>query len=150
MTLDYTLGRARDRRRSSSTSPTLCFGPSGSEKATAMTLNGWIQILVFCAIVVALVKPLGWYMTRVFNGERTFLSPVLRPVEIGLYRLRGRRASGASSTGLTYTRRHAALQPAGLPRPLLPSALPGRAALQSRGHGARSRRTSPSTPPPAS
>src|SRR5262249_6313166 len=38
---------------------------------------------------VALVKPLGWYMTRVFNGERTFLSPVLRPVEIGLYRLGG-------------------------------------------------------------
>jgi K+-transporting ATPase A subunit len=35
------------------------------------------------------VTPLGWYMTRVFNGERTFLSPVLRPVEIGLYRLGG-------------------------------------------------------------
>ena len=54
-----------------------------------MTLNGWIQILIFCAIVVALVKPLGWYMTRVFNGERTFLSPVLRPVETVLYRLAG-------------------------------------------------------------
>ena len=40
-----------------------------------MTLNGWIQIALFCAIVVALVKPLGCYMTRVFNGERTFLSP---------------------------------------------------------------------------
>ena len=37
----------------------------------------------------ALVKPLGWYMTAVFNGERTFLSPVLRPVETGLYRLGG-------------------------------------------------------------
>ena len=44
-----------------------------------MTLNGWIQIAIYCAIVVALVKPLGGYMTRVFNGERTFLSPVLRP-----------------------------------------------------------------------
>ena len=54
-----------------------------------MTLNGWIQIVFYCAIVVALVKPLGWYMTRVFNGDRTFLSPVLRPVEIGLYRLGG-------------------------------------------------------------
>jgi potassium-transporting ATPase potassium-binding subunit len=50
-----------------------------------MTLVGWIQILLYCAIVVALVKPLGWYMTRVFNGERTFLSPVLRPVEAALY-----------------------------------------------------------------
>jgi potassium-transporting ATPase potassium-binding subunit len=54
-----------------------------------MTVIGWIQILLFCAIVVALVKPLGWYMTRVFNGERTFLSPVLRPVEAGLYWISG-------------------------------------------------------------
>jgi potassium-transporting ATPase potassium-binding subunit len=50
-----------------------------------MTIIGWIQILLFCAIVVALIKPLGAYMTRVFNGERTFLSPVLRPVEAALY-----------------------------------------------------------------
>ncbi|MCC8957017.1 potassium-transporting ATPase subunit KdpA [Bradyrhizobium sp. Pear77] len=50
-----------------------------------MTVIGWIQIILFCAIVVALVKPLGWYMTRVFNGERTFLSPVMRPVERGVY-----------------------------------------------------------------
>jgi len=50
-----------------------------------MTVIGWIQIILFCAIIVALVKPLGWYMTRVFNDERTFLSPVLRPVEAGLY-----------------------------------------------------------------
>lgn len=54
-----------------------------------MTANGWIQIVVYCAIILALVKPLGWYMTRVFNGERTFLSPALRPVELGLYRLAG-------------------------------------------------------------
>ena len=54
-----------------------------------MTVNGWIQILIFCAIIVAQVKPLGWYMTRVFDGERTFLSPVLRPVEVGLYALGG-------------------------------------------------------------
>jgi K+-transporting ATPase ATPase A chain len=50
-----------------------------------MTAIGWIQILLFCAIIVALVKPLGWYMTRVFNGERTLLSPILRPVEVALY-----------------------------------------------------------------
>jgi K+-transporting ATPase ATPase A chain len=54
-----------------------------------MTIVGWIQILLFCAIVLALVKPLGGYMTRVFNGERTLLSPVLRPVERGLYWLGG-------------------------------------------------------------
>ena len=50
-----------------------------------MSVIGWIQIVLFCAIVAALVKPLGWYMTRVFSGERTFLSPVLRPVEAAIY-----------------------------------------------------------------
>ncbi len=50
-----------------------------------MTILGWTQIVLYCVIVVALVKPLGAYMTRVFNGERTFLSPVLRPIEAGLY-----------------------------------------------------------------
>jgi K+-transporting ATPase ATPase A chain len=54
-----------------------------------MTLIGWMQIVLYCAIVVALVKPLGWYMTHVFNGERTFMSPVLRPVETVLYRIGG-------------------------------------------------------------
>ncbi|MER9697760.1 potassium-transporting ATPase subunit KdpA [Mesorhizobium sp. M0146] len=54
-----------------------------------MTLNGWIQILVYCGIVVLLVKPLGGYMYRVFNGDRTFLSPILGPVERGLYRISG-------------------------------------------------------------
>ena len=67
-----------------------------------MTLNGWLQILIYCVIVVALVKPLGWYMTRVFSGERTFLSPVLRPVETGLYRLGGVDAS-REQDWLTYT-----------------------------------------------
>jgi K+-transporting ATPase ATPase A chain len=50
-----------------------------------MTVIGWIQIFLYCAIIIALVKPIGWYMTRVFNGERTLLSPILRPVEVGLY-----------------------------------------------------------------
>ncbi|KTS20537.1 potassium-transporting ATPase subunit A [Methylobacterium indicum] len=54
-----------------------------------MTLSGWLQIALFCAIVLALVKPLGLYMTRVFTGASTPLSPVLRPVERGLYRLAG-------------------------------------------------------------
>src|SRR3954453_23860370 len=50
-----------------------------------MTVIGWLQIILFCVIIVALTKPLGWYMTRVFNGERTFMSPVLRPIESGIY-----------------------------------------------------------------
>jgi K+-transporting ATPase ATPase A chain len=54
-----------------------------------MTAIGWIQIILYCAIIVALVKPLGGYMTRVFDGERTFLSPILRPVEAGLYWIGG-------------------------------------------------------------
>jgi len=54
-----------------------------------MNLNGWIQIALYCAVVLALVKPLGSYMTRVFTGERTLLSPVLGPIERGLYRVSG-------------------------------------------------------------
>ena len=49
-----------------------------------MTMIGWLQIILFCVIIVALTKPLGGYMTRVFNGERTFMSPVLRPIEAGI------------------------------------------------------------------
>jgi K+-transporting ATPase ATPase A chain len=67
-----------------------------------MTLIGWIQILLYCAIVVALVKPLGGYMTRVFNGERTFLSPTLQPVEALLYRYGGVDAT-REQHWLTYT-----------------------------------------------
>ncbi|MBE1706716.1 MULTISPECIES: potassium-transporting ATPase subunit KdpA [Mesorhizobium] len=54
-----------------------------------MTLNGWIQILVFCGIIVLLTKPLGFYMHRVFNGDRTPLSPIFGPLERGLYRICG-------------------------------------------------------------
>jgi K+-transporting ATPase ATPase A chain len=54
-----------------------------------MTLNGWLQILVFIAIIVAIAKPVGVFMTHVFNGERTFLHPVLHPVERIIYRLTG-------------------------------------------------------------
>jgi len=54
-----------------------------------MTLNGWVQIALFCVIVTLLVKPLGAYMTRVFAGERTPLSPVLGPLERLLYRISG-------------------------------------------------------------
>jgi K+-transporting ATPase A subunit len=54
-----------------------------------MTTNGWLQLAVYFAVVAALVVPLGRYMARVFEGERTFLSPMLRPVEVFLYRIAG-------------------------------------------------------------
>src|ERR1043166_9478724 len=54
-----------------------------------MTLNGWLQIFFFIAVVLALTKPLGLFMARVFNGERTFLHPLLRPVERLIYKLTG-------------------------------------------------------------
>ncbi|MBS0519780.1 MAG: potassium-transporting ATPase subunit KdpA [Proteobacteria bacterium] len=54
-----------------------------------MTFNGWFQIALFSAAVVLLVKPFGGYMTRVFSGERTILSPVFGPVERLFYRLSG-------------------------------------------------------------
>jgi K+-transporting ATPase ATPase A chain len=54
-----------------------------------MTFNGWLQILVFLALVLAVTKPLGLFMARVFAGERTFLHPLLRPVERLIYRLTG-------------------------------------------------------------
>jgi K+-transporting ATPase ATPase A chain len=54
-----------------------------------MTLNGWFQIAFFVALIIALTRPLGGYLTRVVAGERTLLSPVFGPVERGLYRLSG-------------------------------------------------------------
>src|SRR5260370_6228294 len=54
-----------------------------------MTFNGWLQIALYCVMIVLLVKPLGGYMTRVFTGERTFFSPVLGPLERVFYRLSG-------------------------------------------------------------
>ncbi|WP_370673804.1 potassium-transporting ATPase subunit KdpA [Pleomorphomonas sp. PLEO] len=54
-----------------------------------MTINGWIQILLFCGVVILLIKPLGGYMTAVFAGDRTPLSSVLGPIERGLYRFAG-------------------------------------------------------------
>ena len=54
-----------------------------------MTPNGWFQIAVFLALILAITKPLGVFMAKVFSGERTFLDPVLRPVERALYRVTG-------------------------------------------------------------
>jgi potassium-transporting ATPase potassium-binding subunit len=52
-----------------------------------MTANGWFQILLFFGLVLLVTKPLGIFMARVFNGERTFLDPLLRPIERLIYRV---------------------------------------------------------------
>jgi K+-transporting ATPase ATPase A chain len=67
-----------------------------------MTANGIAQIVVFIAIIAAAAMPLGIYMAKVFSGERTFLSPVLRPAETLLYRLSGVDEKGEQSW-ITYT-----------------------------------------------
>jgi K+-transporting ATPase ATPase A chain len=54
-----------------------------------MTINGWVQIAVFLALILAITKPLGVFMERVFSGERTFLDPAVRPIERLLYRVTG-------------------------------------------------------------
>jgi potassium-transporting ATPase potassium-binding subunit len=54
-----------------------------------MTLNGWLQIAVFFALVLLAAKPMGLYMARVYERKRTWLDPVLGPVERLLYRLTG-------------------------------------------------------------
>src|SRR5215467_2762868 len=56
-----------------------------------MTSVGILQILLFFAVILALTKPVGLYMSRVFQGERTFLRPLLRPLEVAVYKLCGIR-----------------------------------------------------------
>jgi potassium-transporting ATPase potassium-binding subunit len=54
-----------------------------------MTANGWFQIGFYLLVIFLLTKPIGIFMTRVFNREKTFLDPVLRPIEGFVYRLTG-------------------------------------------------------------
>jgi potassium-transporting ATPase potassium-binding subunit len=54
-----------------------------------MTANGWLQIVIFLALILAVTKPMGVFMTRVFNRERTFMDPLLRPIERLIYRATG-------------------------------------------------------------
>ena len=56
-----------------------------------MTFNGLLQIAVFSVLIIALVKPFGGYMTKVFEGQRTFLSPVFGPIERLTYKICGIR-----------------------------------------------------------
>jgi K+-transporting ATPase ATPase A chain len=67
-----------------------------------MSINGWFQIAIYFAVLTALVVPLGRYMAVVFEGGRTWLTPVLRPVETLLHRAAGVDASREQSW-LAYT-----------------------------------------------
>jgi potassium-transporting ATPase potassium-binding subunit len=54
-----------------------------------MTANGWLQFVVFFAVLLLLMRPLGLYIARVLEGEKTFLDPLLRPIERLIYRASG-------------------------------------------------------------
>ena len=58
-----------------------------------MTANGWLQILFFLAAVAAVTPLIGGFMARVFTGQRTWLDPILRPIERGIYRMTGVNAA---------------------------------------------------------
>ena len=97
-----------------------------------MTFNGWLQIAIYCVLLVLITKPIGGYMTRVFNGDRTLLSPVLGPIERGLYRV-----SGVDETQeqhwVDLRGRHAGVQLRRFRRAVRVAAAAGGAAVQSAG-----------------
>ena len=65
-----------------------------------MNTTGWIQLLLYVAILLAITKPLGLYLFKVLDAQgKTFLDPVLRPVERLIYRLYRRRSRSRSRTG---------------------------------------------------
>jgi K+-transporting ATPase ATPase A chain len=66
-----------------------------------MSVNGWLQIAMYFIILLLLTKPFGIYMYRVFTGERTFMHPIVRPIERLLYRLMGVDENG-EQTWVTY------------------------------------------------
>ena len=109
-----------------------------------MTVIGWVQILLYCAIIIAIVPVLGAYMTRVFNGERTFLSPILRPVEIAIYKIAG-VDERQEQHALTYTVGMLLFHVGGLLILYVLMRAAGRAAVQSGRANAPSKKTCRST-----
>src|ERR1035437_5665473 len=66
--------------------------PALPGEVLAMSVNGWLQFAVFSLILLASVRPVGIYLARVLEGERTWLTPVLRPIERLIYKLCGIKA----------------------------------------------------------
>ena len=54
-----------------------------------MNIYSWLQLIIYMVVLLALAKPLGTFMAKVFQGERTFLDPLLRPLERLIYRTAG-------------------------------------------------------------
>ena len=52
-----------------------------------MTIYGWLQVAVYFAVLIALTKPVGLYLARVFSGEKTFATPLIGPIEKTIYRV---------------------------------------------------------------
>ena len=137
MTFDYSLA-AIVPPAFSSTSPTLCSSPSGSERRTTMTVIGWIQILIYCAIIVAITPVLGGYMTQ--RLQRRADIPVAGPAPGRGGDLQDRRRRRAARARLAHVyRRHAAVPRRRLSHSLCVDAPAGGAAVQS-GRAIRRRR----------
>ncbi|MGA7242544.1 MAG: potassium-transporting ATPase subunit KdpA, partial [Terracidiphilus sp.] len=54
-----------------------------------MSANGWFQFLFFSVVLLLTVRPVGMYLVRVLEGQRTWLDPILRPIERLIYRICG-------------------------------------------------------------
>src|SRR5712692_5757354 len=77
--------RSRRQEQTAGVSENMFFLPTAERGL--MTFNGWLQILFFFAIILLVTKPLGIFMAHVFNREKTFLDPLLRPIERLVYKL---------------------------------------------------------------
>ena len=88
-----------------------------------MTSIGILQILVFFGLILLVTKPVGLFMSRLFQGERTFLHPVLRPIEVLVYKLCGVRED--QEQRWTHYTAFAGVQPFLVPVPVRAPAAPG-------------------------
>ena len=103
-----------------------------------MTSNGILQILVFFGVTVLVTKPLGLFMSRLFQGERTFLHPLFRPLEVLIYRICGVREND-EQRWTQYAASLLSFSLVGFLFALRAHAAPGSAAAQSTGRSARAR-----------
>ncbi len=103
-----------------------------------MTGNGILQIAVFFGLILLVTKPVGLFMSRLFQGERTFLHPVIRPLERLVYKLCGVRED-EEQRWTHYAGVAAGLQPLRVPVRLRAAAAPGLPAASIRRASARAR-----------
>ncbi len=99
-----------------------------------MTANGIFQLVFYVVVLVALAKPLGGFMAKVYEGRRTWLDPVLGPIERLIYRLCGVRPADEMGWK-TYAVAMLLFNFARPPRRLRAPAPAGRAAAEPAGHG---------------